>query len=46
MKIVNEIVNKVVMLYEGNIIFEGSPEDLKCSNDKYIKYFITGKKER
>jgi len=46
MKIVNQIVNKIVMLYEGNIIFEGSPEDLNCSNDKYIKYFITGKKER
>jgi len=44
MKIVNEIVNKVVMLREGNIIFEGSPEELNNSNDKYIKYFITGKR--
>ena len=45
MKIVNEIVNKVVMLHKGNIIFEGSPEELNSSNDKYIKYFITGKRK-
>tara|TARA_B100001094_G_scaffold290389_1_gene307925 strand:+ start:6733 stop:7461 length:729 start_codon:yes stop_codon:yes gene_type:complete len=44
MKIVHEIVNKVVMIYEGNIIFEGSPDELKLSKDKYIKYFISGKK--
>ena len=43
MKIVNETVNKVFMLYEGNIIFEGSPEELYASTDKYIKYFTTGK---
>ena len=46
MKIVNETVNKVFMLYEGNIIFEGTPSELYSSTDKYIKYFITGKKER
>ena len=45
MKIVNETVNKVFMLYEGNIIFEGSPEELYSSTDRYIKYFTTGKKE-
>ena len=44
MKIVHEIVNKVVMIYEGNIIFEGSPDELKLNKDKYIKYFISGKK--
>ena len=43
MKIVNETVNKVFMLYEGNIIFEGSPEELYASTDKYIKYFTIGK---
>ena len=37
MKIVNETVNKVFMLYEGNIIFEGSPEELYSSTDRYIK---------
>ena len=44
MKIVHEIVNKVVMIYEGNIIFEGSPDELNLSKDKYIRYFISGKK--
>ena len=43
MKIVHEIVNKVVMIYEGNIIFEGSPDELNLSKDKYIRYFISGK---
>ena len=46
MKIVNETVNKVFMLYEGNIIFEGSPEELYSSTDRYIKYFTTGVKEK
>jgi len=43
MKIVNEFANQVIMLNEGNIIFDGSPEELNSSNDKYIKYFILGK---
>jgi len=44
MKTVYDVVNKVIMLYKGEIIFDGCPEMLKASNDKYIKYFITGKK--
>ncbi len=44
MKIVNEVANKVVMLYNGKIIFEGSPDEINSSNDKYIKYFISGRK--
>ena len=44
MKIVNEVANKVIMLYNGSIIFDGNPDELYNSNDKYIKYFISGKK--
>ena len=44
MKIVNEVANKVIMIYDGNIIFEGNPDELNSSNDKFIQYFITGKK--
>ena len=44
MKIVNEVANKVVMLYNGKIIFEGSPDEINLSKDKYIKYFISGKR--
>ena len=43
MKIVNEFANQVIMLNEGKIIFNGSPNELNSSNDKYIKYFILGK---
>ncbi|MAZ61616.1 MAG: ABC transporter ATP-binding protein [Candidatus Marinimicrobia bacterium] len=43
MKIVNEFVSRVIMLKNGNIIFDGSPKDLNSSKDKYIKSFILGK---
>ena len=43
MKIINEFSNQVIMLYDGKIIFDGSPEELNSSKDKYIKYFILGK---
>ena len=46
MKTVREVANKVIMLYEGQIIFEGSPEMLMSSNDKYIKYFVKGKENK
>lgn len=42
MKIVNEFVSRVIMLKNSNIIFDGSPEDLNSSKDKYIKSFILG----
>ena len=44
MKIVNEVSNKVVMLYKGGVIFEGNPDELNASKDKYVKYFISGKR--
>ena len=43
MKIVNEFADQVIMLNNGNIIFNGSPKDLNSSKNKYIKYFILGK---
>ena len=43
MKIVNEFSNQVIMLNDGEIIFDGTPEELNSSKDKYIKYFILGK---
>ena len=43
MKIINEFSNQVIMLYDGKIIFDGTPEELNSSKDKYIKYFILGK---
>ena len=45
MKIVNEMVDKVIMLSDGKIIFEGTPKELNSSNDKYIKSRERIKKE-
>ena len=41
-KTVYNVANKVIMLYDGCIIFSGSPEELKNTDDEFIKYFITG----
>ena len=43
MRIVNEFSDQVIMLNDGKVIFNGTPEELNSSKDKYIKYFILGK---
>ena len=45
-KTVYNVANKVIMLCDGSIIFSGSPEELKNSENKFIKYFITGTQEK
>jgi phospholipid/cholesterol/gamma-HCH transport system ATP-binding protein len=37
---VKNVVDKVAMLHEGKIYFEGTPEELLSSNDSIIKEFI------
>jgi phospholipid/cholesterol/gamma-HCH transport system ATP-binding protein len=37
------IADRIAMLYEGKIIFQGTPEDVKNSNNPYMKQFIEGK---
>ena len=37
------VANKVIMLHEGNIIFDGSTDELFSSDDAFIKYFVTGR---
>ena len=44
-KTVFSVANKVLMLYDGSIIFSGTPDELKKSNDTFIKYFISGNKQ-
>ncbi len=34
------IADSIVMLYEGKFIFEGTPEELKRSNDNRVKAFL------
>ena len=45
MKIVNEMADKIIMLFDGKVIFDGTTNELNSSNDKYIKYFILGRKQ-
>jgi len=42
MKTLRDVANRVIMLYEGSIIFDGEIDDLFGSKDKYIQYFVTG----
>ena len=43
MKTLKFVANKVIMLHEGDIIFDGDIDELFCTNDSFIKYFITGR---
>ena len=42
MKTLKYVSNKVIMLHEGNIIFNDEAEELFKSNDKFIQYFVSG----
>jgi len=42
MKTLKHVVNRVIMLYKGSIIFDGDIDLLFKSKDKYIQYFVTG----
>ena len=44
MKTLKYVSNKVIMLHEGNIIFNDKTEMLFKSNDKFIKHFVKGEK--
>jgi len=44
MKTLKFVSNKVIMLHEGNIIFNDKTEMLFKSNDKFIQYFVKGEK--
>ncbi len=38
-----KIASRVVMLYEGKVQFDGSPEELQKSPDQVVQQFITGR---
>ena len=42
MQTLQHVANRVIMLYDGSIIFDDETEHLFKSKDKYIKYFVTG----
>ena len=43
MKTLKIVANKVIMLHEGDIIFDGETDELFSSNDSFIRYFVTGR---
>ena len=40
-----KVAHKVAMLYQGNIIFEGTPDDFRNSSDPVVRQFIERKAE-
>jgi len=44
MRTLKKVANKVIMLHEGNIIFNGNVDELYSTKDKFIRYFINGEK--
>ncbi len=38
-----KIGDRIAMLYEGKIIFDGSPEELRITSDPVVKQFVEGK---
>lgn len=38
----NKIANKVFLIYNGEIKFSGSPDEMKITNNEYLKQFISG----
>ncbi|MDR0724037.1 MAG: ABC transporter ATP-binding protein [Endomicrobium sp.] len=37
-----KIADKIMMLYDGKIIFSGTPEEVKNTNNEYVKQFVRG----
>lgn len=40
-----KIADRIAMLYNGKIVFTGSPEEIKENNDPVVRQFITGSGE-
>ena len=45
MESVRQIADRVVMLYEGKVIFDGSPQGIEQSENPYVKQFVNGYSE-
>ena len=46
MKTLKFVANKVIMLHEGDIIFDGNVDELFTCNDSFIRYFVSGRKNK
>lgn len=45
MSTITRCSDKVIMLYDGNIVFKGTPEELLTQNNPYTKQFVTADTE-
>ncbi|MDR3330652.1 MAG: ABC transporter ATP-binding protein [Endomicrobium sp.] len=42
MKSAYKIADKIIMLYKGNIIFNGTPKEMQNTKNEYVRQFIKG----
>jgi phospholipid/cholesterol/gamma-HCH transport system ATP-binding protein len=42
LRTVFEVSERVIMIHDGKIKFDGTPEEIKESDDKVVKQFISG----
>ena len=42
LRTVYEVADRVIMLHDGRIQFDGKPNDLEKTENKIVKQFITG----
>lgn len=40
-----KIADKIVMIYQGNIVFNGTPGEIRSSRDPYVQKFIRGNRK-
>ncbi len=40
-----KIADRIALLYQGEIVFEGTPDETKASDDPVVMQFVTGKAE-
>jgi phospholipid/cholesterol/gamma-HCH transport system ATP-binding protein len=40
-----KVADRVVMLYDGRVVAEGTPEEIAASPDEHVQHFITGTAE-
>ncbi|MGD9141216.1 MAG: ABC transporter ATP-binding protein [bacterium] len=45
MKSAYKVGDRIAMLYEGEIVFEGTPEEIKCCGHPVIQQFVEGRAE-
>jgi phospholipid/cholesterol/gamma-HCH transport system ATP-binding protein len=45
MKSAYKIGDRLAMLYDGRIVFEGTPEEVKASRDEVVRQFVEGRAE-